>query len=201
MATVRRTQRERREETRTRLLRATIEALVELGYAGTTTSEVQARAGVSRGAVLHHFPAKAELLTAAVGRIADAHIERLKERQTGLPRGADRPRAAVYALREAFSGPYFLAGSELWMAARTDPGLRTVLVEHERRVGHALHEVCGKLFGAELAGRPGFRPAVELTLMVLRGLALTDVLRDDERLNTALLDIWAGLLPAAANHG
>ncbi|MFD3701862.1 TetR/AcrR family transcriptional regulator [Nocardia sp. NPDC058658] len=60
----RRTQVERREETRRILLDAAFDALVEFGFRGTTTSEVAHRAGVSLGALLHHFPTKAELLTA-----------------------------------------------------------------------------------------------------------------------------------------
>ena len=62
----RRTQEERSAETRTRLLDAAIECLLKLGYAGTTTTEIATRAKVSRGAQLHHYPTKQELLTAAV---------------------------------------------------------------------------------------------------------------------------------------
>src|SRR5205085_9670279 len=64
--TTRRTQAERRAETRGRLLDATLECLAELGYAGTTTTEVVRRAGLSRGAQVHDFPTKAELVVAAV---------------------------------------------------------------------------------------------------------------------------------------
>ncbi|HWB79439.1 MAG TPA: helix-turn-helix domain-containing protein, partial [Nannocystaceae bacterium] len=52
--------------TRTRLLEAAIDVLVKHGYAGTSTVEVCKRAKASRGAHLHHFPTKSELLAAAV---------------------------------------------------------------------------------------------------------------------------------------
>src|SRR5580698_6045910 len=61
-----RTQQQRRDETRRALLDAAVESLIEVGFARTTTLEVQRRAEVSRGALLHHFPSKAELLVAAV---------------------------------------------------------------------------------------------------------------------------------------
>ena len=65
----RRTQQERRDSTRTRLLEATVECLVELGYARTTTLAVAQRAEVSQGALFKHFPTKAALLGAAVERL------------------------------------------------------------------------------------------------------------------------------------
>jgi AcrR family transcriptional regulator len=52
----RRTQAERREQTRTALLDATVSCLVDLGFSATTTTEVTRRAGVSLGAVMHDFP-------------------------------------------------------------------------------------------------------------------------------------------------
>ncbi|MDT5024109.1 MAG: hypothetical protein QOE61_535, partial [Micromonosporaceae bacterium] len=52
----RRTQEQRSAEMRVRLLDATIECLVEYGYAGTTTPRVAEKAGVTRGAQVHHFP-------------------------------------------------------------------------------------------------------------------------------------------------
>src|SRR6185503_20711778 len=62
----RRTQQARRAATQGALLDATLDALVELGYGATTTLEVERRAGVSRGARIHHFPTKALLLASAV---------------------------------------------------------------------------------------------------------------------------------------
>lgn len=73
-----RTQQERREDTRARLLTATIECLVEHGYARTTTQRVQDRAGLSRGALLHHFATKEALLVAAVSHVADAQISAVR---------------------------------------------------------------------------------------------------------------------------
>jgi len=71
--------REQREATRTRLLRTAVAVLIERGVAGTTTLEVQQRAGVSRGALLHHFPTHAQLLSATVGELVrenEAHVWR-----------------------------------------------------------------------------------------------------------------------------
>ncbi len=123
-ARVRRTQQERRDETRRALLDATVEALTELGYARTTTLEVQRRSGLSRGALLHHFPSKAELMVEAVHYMAELRGEELRRRATELPEGGDRVDRVLDSLWETFSGPLFSVSLDLRVAARTDPELR-----------------------------------------------------------------------------
>src|ERR1041384_5683522 len=86
-----RTQQQRREETRRALLDAAVQSLIEVGFARTTTLEVQRRADVSRGALLHHFPSKAELLVAAVDHLAEMRARELKALSSQLPpEGAGR---------------------------------------------------------------------------------------------------------------
>ena len=74
MSSVRRSQAERSAATREALLDATIDCLVEEGYASITTSRVSERAGLSRGAHLHHFHERSgarQVATAAgAGRFA-----------------------------------------------------------------------------------------------------------------------------------
>ena len=68
-------QAERRRITRGKLLDATIDSLIDRGYARTTTVEVGERTGLSRGTQLHHFPSKADLLVAAIEHLAEQGIE------------------------------------------------------------------------------------------------------------------------------
>src|SRR5947209_4358819 len=124
---IRRTQEERSAATRGKLLDATIDCLIELGYAGTTTTLIAERAGVSRGAQLHHFPTKAELVAAAVAHLASRLGEDLQQRAANLPPNGDRVTAAIDLLWERFSTPLFPAWLELWVAARTDPDLAACL--------------------------------------------------------------------------
>jgi len=62
----RQTQGERSRETQRKLMSAVVECLVEYGWSGTTTALVSKRAGVSRGAQLHHFASRGDLVAAAV---------------------------------------------------------------------------------------------------------------------------------------
>src|SRR5262245_14960415 len=86
-----RTQQQRRDETRRALLDAAVESLIEVGFARTTTLEVQRRADVSRGALLHHFPSKAELLVAAVDHLAEMRARELKVLASQLPSEDEQP--------------------------------------------------------------------------------------------------------------
>src|SRR3954471_4979399 len=89
------TQAERTTVTRTRLLDAALAVLAERGYAATTTVEVARRAGVSRGAQLHHFPTKAELLAAAVEHLHAKRRAEFREAMASVPDSADRLDAGI----------------------------------------------------------------------------------------------------------
>lgn len=72
----RRTQSERTTETRERIMAAVVESIGEIGYPKTTATEIARRAGVSWGAVQHHFGDKEGILVAVLeesfNRFADA---------------------------------------------------------------------------------------------------------------------------------
>jgi AcrR family transcriptional regulator len=118
----RRTQAERRATTRAALLDATIDCLVEDGYANTTTTKVVERAGVSRGAQVHHFPTKAELVADAVRHLARRRAEEAQE-EIGKVTISDPAQLSkiLDLLWGLHNGPLYAASVELFVAARTDP--------------------------------------------------------------------------------
>ncbi len=176
--TVRRTQAERRAATRAALLQATVDCLIELGYAGTTTTEVQQRAGVSRGALTHHFASKAELMLAAMDQLYEDISRDVRQAAGELPAaGPQRARPAIRLLWRGFNGPLFLATMELWMAARTDPELAAALLPHERRLGHQLRALAQEVFGPELSAHPAAETVYQLLSTSMRGQAMTFALQ------------------------
>ena len=90
MTSVRRSQAERSATTREALLDAAIACLIEEGYASTTTSRVAERAGVSRGAHLHHFQTRTALVGAAVEQLARRWLGELRAASEALPDGPKR---------------------------------------------------------------------------------------------------------------
>jgi AcrR family transcriptional regulator len=170
----RRTQEERRATTRAALLDATISCLIEYGYGGVTTTRVVERAGVSRGAQVHHFPTKAALVSEAVRHLAARRTaEMLPElmKISGKPE-KERLEQVLDLLWTSHSGELFQAALELWVAARTDPELRKHLEAVERDVITSVWSNAGVVFGEEVASRPGFVEDLETALAAMRGLAL-----------------------------
>lgn len=177
VAPPRRTQQQRREQTIRRLLEATIECLVAVGYAKTSTNTVLERSGLSRGALLHHFPTRSDLLVAAVEHLARSRDDWLRRQARELPADpAVRLNEAIRLMLAAFETPLFLASMELWAAARTDPDLRSALLPHERWLGKTIRLEFEILFGPELAAHPRFPALREVLMDVLRGYGMLSAL-------------------------
>jgi len=193
---VRRTQAQRRASTRAALLQATIDCLIELGYAGTTTNEVQQRAGVSKGALTHHFASKAELLLAAMDHLYDDFSAGIRNAAAALPVGEERIRPAIRTLWGRFDGPLFLAAMELWVAARTDPELRVALLPYERRLGGQLRALADELFGDAISGHPSADTIYQVLLTSMRGQAMTYALKPEAPRDGPHLQHWFALVEA-----
>lgn len=188
-------QEERTRAMRLRLLEATVELLVERGWSGTSTTLVSKRAGVSRGAQLHHFPTKDDLVLAAVEHLSEVRGRELDEAATRLPRGRRRTRAVLDMLADHFTSPVFTAALELWVAARTDPNLLAAVAPLEQRIGRDVHRRTVELLGVDET-RPGARELVQATLDLVRGLGLANTISDDTGRRKRILDEWARTLDA-----
>ncbi len=188
-------QEERTRAMRLRLLEATVELLVERGWSGTSTTLVSQRAGVSRGAQLHHFPTKNDLVLAAVEHLSDVRGRELAEAATKLPTGGRRTRAVLEMLADHFTSPVFTAALELWVAARTDPNLLAAVAPLEQRIGREIHRRTVELLDVD-EKRPGARELVQATLDLVRGLGLANTISDDTARRGRILDEWARTLDA-----
>ena len=186
-------QEERTRAMRRRLLEATVECLVERGWSGTSTTLVSERAGVSRGAQLHHFPSKSALVLAAVEHLAEVRGEELRQAGSRLPFGKRRTRAVLGVLADHFTSPVFAAALELWVAARTDPELHEAVGPLEQRIGRETHRYAVELLGVD-ESQPGVRELVQATLDLVRGLGLANTITDDSARRARILDEWARVL-------
>ena len=181
---------------RQRLLDATVECLVERGWSGTSTTLVSQRAGVSRGAQLHHFPTKNDLVLAAVEHLTEAAARGPARRRGATCRpGRRRTRAVLEMLADHFTGPVFSAALELWVAARTDESLREAVGPLEQRIGRETHRSTVELLGVD-ESEPGVRELVQATLDLVRGLGLANTITDDAARRGRILDQWAAVLDA-----
>ena len=192
-------QEQRTRAMRQRLLEACVDCLVEHGWSGTSTTLVSQRAGVSRGAQLHHFPTKSDLVLAAVEHLSEVRGQELRHAAAGLPTGERRTRAVLEMLADHFTSPVFAAALELWVAARTDAELRAAVGPLEQRVGREAHRIAVDALGVD-ESVPGVRELVQATLDLVRGLGLANTISDDAARRARILDRWAETLDAATDR-
>lgn len=200
---LRRTQAERSAAMRTRLLDATVECLVTHGYSGTTTPRIAEMAGVTRGAQIHHFRSKEDLVVAAIEHLAQQRAQ-AAIRELGLVQDSpDLVSKVLDFLWEAHQGPLFIATMELWVAARTDPVLAQQIQRVEPLVNSTLVTAIAQLL-PEHPAQKELRNIVYTAMDALRGILIASFVDQDtararrrwERACTDLRAILAGVLPA-----
>ena len=186
----RKTQEQKSAETRELLLEATIEVLFKDGYARLTTTAVCEQAGLSRGAQVYHFPNKWTLVTRAVEHLARHRIAEIRDQSERVARSGDPVGAILDLLWTIFEGPLFFVALELWVAARTDPELQDSLFEMERRLGRATREAWHKPMQAHGFDSRAAADLVQLSVHLMRGMALQRILKADERERRRHLAVW-----------
>ena len=179
---------ERLEHTRARLLDAVIESLAAVGFAATSTTEVARRSGLTRGAQLHHFGTKDQMMLAAVGHLHTrgetaevlAALDRIDDED-------ERMRAALAVLSVFPFGPFTTAYIELWIASRAHPELLEAL----READVVSRENVRALFGEKILAKAGpeFDSLLDITMYALRGMAIDAHLatRDERRVRREMI--------------
>lgn len=173
---------------RSRLLEATIDCLYEVGYSRTTTIEVAARAGVSRGAQLHHFPTKKRLVIVAVKHLLQKRLEEFRGAFATLPEGSDKYTAVIDILWEKTSNRAFYAWLELVVAARTDPSLRKTVIDIAEQFSEQIQQTFREFFSSNRQHSSPIDIAPVFTFAVMQGLALDHIVwpEGDRRLGLVL---------------
>jgi AcrR family transcriptional regulator len=180
---------QQKQATRARILSAAMGCLMDLGVARTTTLEVQRRAEVSRGALLHHFPTHADLMCAVIETIVARNEQAVSKRLRRKSSGNDPVARAIHILADSMKEPSFLAEIELWVVARTDSELRAALVAAERKALRDRKRVLDEIF-APLREAPAYDLVVNTSLEFVRGLAISGILRSNPESTTALVQQW-----------
>ncbi|MCA9668503.1 MAG: TetR family transcriptional regulator [Myxococcales bacterium] len=194
------TQAQRSAATKAALLEATIACVIAHGYQHSTTAEICRRAGVSKGAQLHHYPTKAELVAAAVEHLFSRRLQEFRAAVAAVPPGRDALDAALETLWQIYSGPTLAAWIELVAAARSDETLRRVMADVDVRFAAEAERAFVELFGGELP--VGAAAPTRLVMSMFDGLALMNVLRPADPLPRqviallrALIEPWRAAAP------
>lgn len=185
------TQAERSRVTREKLLDATVACLLERGYRGTSTPEVCKRAGVSRGAQLHHYATKEELVAAAVEHVMNRRLSELRTRLDLAPGGVlDLAKAASF-LWLVYTGDTFYVWLELVVAARTEPALLGLMRELDARFLARAEAMCQAFLLPHVADPAEVTATTRLILSIFDGLATHRILTGDDQLPKRALTVAA----------
>ncbi|AWI58387.1 TetR/AcrR family transcriptional regulator [Sinorhizobium fredii] len=169
-----------------RVCEATIETLCEIGFDRLSLATVAERAGISRGAITHHFKTKTDILVGAF----EYSIGRFKAERARFVAEYKNPTAEDFirfVWRQNFSQPNYIASIDLMLAARAD-------AELQRRIKDLFREWLGvrdvlnqEIFGEEIGGIPRHR-YVELIYSAMRGIAVISSIDPDGRNNDLLIE-------------
>jgi AcrR family transcriptional regulator len=162
------------ERTRTSILDAAIDCFYDLGYFNTTTENIAQKAGVSRGAMLHHFPTRSDLIKAAVDHLNQIRLDTYSAEEARIQEGAEHTRVdeGIDAYWRQLNTRAFVVFHELQVASRTDKELATALTPALKSYGRAWGKATSQLF-PDLAQSEAFTRTVYMTQYLLEGMALS----------------------------
>jgi AcrR family transcriptional regulator len=171
--------------TRARLIDATIRCIIKHGYSRTTTPRVADEAGLSRGAILHHFENGGSLMQAA---IAELHEKRLRAFRRSAANTVHDVRRLVRAYWKQVSSETFTAFHELALAARTDPDLAIILAPAQEEFRSRWYQEAIEMFPEWQGDSAHFDLALALSQNVLEGMAINHITHGlDERMIEPIL--------------
>lgn len=158
--------------TKKQILEAAIRCFVDLGYSGTTTIKIAERAGLSRGAMLHHFPSKQAVVTAAIDYLHTKRLKAFRKAIETIPLSKDRLRAGLIAYWKHVTHPMFVAFHELKVTARTDPELSEILEPAEKAFKQEWYNTAHEVFPEWRDDPKLLDVAMDVTQCFLDGMAI-----------------------------
>lgn len=198
---VRRSQAERSRATQQRILDVTLDCLMDRGLRDTSTVEVARRAGVSRGALLHHYPSKGLLLQEALRHLLRHEVANIKRVAASLAEAELDLDTFLETLWCHFSGRPFMIAIEYIAAARTDSAIRETLAVVGLEFNDSLDAIWDSLPVESGVSRRERRLALNATLCFLRGMGTQSVWRDSPQLFSDMLVFWKQMLARAGIVG
>jgi len=193
---LRRTQSERSTQTRARILAAAATLISARGYARLRTAEVADAAGVSRGAMLHHFPAKAALVVATLTHVFDEARALSRARAAAIDPPDDLVAAVIADAREFFFNEHFKVALDIVLSTSTDRATRDQILEVSRTARRPVEAAWSAALADRGVAAPIAADIVALTLGLVRGMAVRTLWDDDAEWFEHLFALWRRMVEA-----
>jgi AcrR family transcriptional regulator len=159
--------------TRRQIVEATLRCFSKLGYFHTTTPAIAEESGLSRGAMLHHFPTRLDVVRAAVEHLQAKRLKAFHAVVEGSSSSESRAHAVLRAHWQQLRHPLYAVLIELTVAARTDPELADILLPAELAFVREMRAVARKIVPEWRSAGANFDIGFDLMYYVLQGAALS----------------------------
>ncbi|WP_067708026.1 TetR/AcrR family transcriptional regulator [Nocardia yamanashiensis] len=176
--------------TRALLLDAAIDSLAEVGYASASIADITARAGVTRGAQLHHFHTRQELFAQTIDHLTQRQREALGKRTRTLPTTASAGEVLVEFVTAPFAGKLGKAAVELYVGIANDKELRREMLRVQHDLTVELLDACAARIEVP---RDRLEAAFWLTINLVRGATLDEMVGRDRLRRKQVLADWTRL--------
>ncbi|RJO77567.1 TetR/AcrR family transcriptional regulator [Nocardia panacis] len=182
--------------TRALLLDAAVDSLADIGYGGASIADITARAGVTRGAQLHHFHTRQELFARAIGHLTQRQREAMRRRIRSLPENSTAGAILVELVTATFAGKLGRAAVELYVGIANDPPLRREMLRVQHDLTAELLDACAARMDSAIT-RERLESAFWLTINLVRGTTLDEMVGRDRARRKQVLADWTELADLA----
>jgi AcrR family transcriptional regulator len=190
----RRTQAERSETTRKQLLDAATKLIRQKGFGGLRTIEVASLAGVSRGALMHHFPSKHALVVAVLTYVNEVTFAQ-STRRAQLARSSSDPIAEIIKdAQDFFLGDYFFIELAIAMSDESTRRLRRETHQFTRQTRFSIEAAWLDTLVSSGIPRQLASDVLSLTLSAVRGFSVRMLIENDPEQFTRLMNVWRGIV-------
>jgi AcrR family transcriptional regulator len=189
-----RTQQQRREETIARLLDASIDTIIEIGYARASAAVIAKRAQVSDGALFRHFPTMGDFMAATAHEVMRRQLDLFTKQVAEIPAEKPALEAALTILRDVTGNTTNAVMYELLIAARTDEKLRATLQQVLTEYAANIYDIARALPGADQFPEETFAALVAILTNTFDGAALVRAVLPQPDIEDKRIQVLAALL-------
>ena len=191
----RRTQAERSETTRRQLLDAAVKLIRKNGFGGLRTIEVADLAGVSRGALMHHFPSKHELVVAVLTYVNEVTFtQSMRRAQSARHDGGDPIDGIIQDAQDFFFGDYFFIELAIGMSDESTRRLKRETQQFARQTRFSIEATWLDTLISSGIPEQLAKDVLALTLSVVRGFSVRMLIENDPEHFSRLLGVWRRII-------
>ena len=175
----RRKQEERSATARAKLISSAITLFCERGFSRTATADIASLAGLTRGAIQHHFASRQELVTSILldveARVIESFSAAAPKPNVGIEERID---ILIDGLSKVSQSQVYLAAMDIWFTSRSDPELSEVVVQSVSRYTDHFRKLWQNTFGDEVPENV-ITDCRRITVAVSRGLVFSRLIAPD----------------------